>query len=543
MFNNTNIVISTPMYRVGTDVTHAYRMVASSNETTADLNDISARIDQEGNNFWRVIGNGLNRLYSHLFSPSPMVNSHFIIDQVKQEIVEKVQEIGHDKFPDTISHNVQDKYQHVYIAGPDAYNLEEVQFFYRSRGINVAVIGDGKSTITPEMLLPLKGRISVDALVFLNFHGKVDHNENHMIMTDTDKHRLTNTFFHVLTGILGDNFKGHIYLGSCYGEAAIKSIKHLPRNAILTTHTGFNTTSSTAFIYINTLKTIYEYPRHITSNTLIHADKITFVRGEGDIHCEINLPQRIPKSPDQLKIHIVRDLSTCNDLEIKSMAQSLNISDNAFKIYLRELSLTYISRGDIGKAEYFLKEKIITPNTLLDHQYNTALIISGQNSYVELARLLMSYSETDPNLQDYKGATALFRAAQEGCIEIVSMLLNDDRTDPNLSYYNGGTPLSIASFNGHDKIVKLLLKDLRVDPTLLFKEGTSPLHVAVRYGHEKSVSELLKDKRINPTLINKGGETPLSIAKSSGNIRIEEILEKGIEEWKRSVHEHKRFKK
>ena len=70
----------------------------------------------------------------------------------------------------------------------------------------------------------------------------------------------------------------------------------------------------------------------------------------------------------------------------------------------------------------------------------TPLHIVCMHNYIEIAELLLSFADSNPNVQEYDCTTPLHSAVENGYSEIAELLLNNEKTDPNIRRGHTGVP-------------------------------------------------------------------------------------------------------
>lgn len=129
----------------------------------------------------------------------------------------------------------------------------------------------------------------------------------------------------------------------------------------------------------------------------------------------------------------------------------------------------------------------------LDESGETPLMFASKNGQTEIVKLLLLYTQADPNIpsKSWKtpGETALMLACQNNHAGIVALLLaagaNIEQADES-----GKTALMVASEGGQHEIVRQLLK-ARAKVDAQTKDGATALMLASRAGHVNVVETLL----------------------------------------------------
>jgi hypothetical protein len=143
------------------------------------------------------------------------------------------------------------------------------------------------------------------------------------------------------------------------------------------------------------------------------------------------------------------------------------------------------SSGCLGYALYAAVYRGNTDivGVLLEHGANlsiegvlgTPLQVAAYHDYGQVARLLLTQCNIDPNLKNSRGQTPLLLAAKVGNLAITQLLLERDDIQPNLSDDEGDTPLWWAAFRGHITIVQLLLERQDIVRNPKNNRGGTPL--------------------------------------------------------------------
>lgn len=131
---------------------------------------------------------------------------------------------------------------------------------------------------------------------------------------------------------------------------------------------------------------------------------------------------------------------------------------------------------------------------------STALHIAVDNDYIEMAHLLLTYPETNPNIQDITGCTPLNLAARHGHKDIAQLLIqyNADIDKSDRFHY---TPLHTAILNFQKPIVDILLSN-GADPNRVDSFGRTPLFLAAKEIPDINVVKRLLDKGADPNFYN-----------------------------------------
>lgn len=516
-------------YAIGTDVRYAHQY--------GNGEDLAREIHNKGNDLWYVVGKVLNKIFcSQQSSHGDKKGSTKLVAKMQppKHATGSIFFASAERI-NAESTETEKKHDVVYIAGPNAGHTATIRQTLNDSGLRYETIGDGKTEFNLELLSELKGKVSKRALIILDFHGNVDVKGNHLITTHNSTKKghtvhdqgfsYTKDVFEKLTKILSKNFKGHIYLGSCHGEASIRAAHILPLNATLSTHTAANTKTNTYLISKDILLNIKFYPKYVTNITITYPNKLTITRRFDKLNCSINIPTNLPGSPDQLQKHIQKELATCDDREIRNAAKNLMISDDLFEKYIKESFITFATHGNVKTVKEFLTKKIVDPNVCLDDGM-TALCISSQTGNFEMVDLLLNNSETNSNKAASEGTTPINIAAQKGHDRIVKRLLERRETDPNLADNQGYTPLLFAAELGYIDVVKTLvfnsLHKAKVNHKNL--EGATPLFAATANRHHEIVRILLDDQDIQPNLARNDGATPIYKASDDGNKEAVDLL-------------------
>jgi len=161
------------------------------------------------------------------------------------------------------------------------------------------------------------------------------------------------------------------------------------------------------------------------------------------------------------------------------------------RTYITDDMFIHLIKNNMYDDIKFMLEQNLVPILIK----NYAVQLAGQYNKIEIMKLLLTYSDLDPNANE---GCALQQACENGNIEIVKILLSDDRIDCSL---HNNAPIVLACQNGNIEILKLLLKKLNVDPSV---DNNRALAASCRNGYLEIAKILLADKRINlPSNCNK----------------------------------------
>uniref|UniRef100_A0A6C0CAL1 Uncharacterized protein n=1 Tax=viral metagenome TaxID=1070528 RepID=A0A6C0CAL1_9ZZZZ len=114
-----------------------------------------------------------------------------------------------------------------------------------------------------------------------------------------------------------------------------------------------------------------------------------------------------------------------------------------------------------------------------------------ESANIDNIKLLLSYPQTNINLQDSDGVTALRKACSYGLIEIPFLLL-DEGADPNIQGSEGYSALMRSVLNGNNATVSVLLLHDDVKLNLQDRNGDTALHHACANDKITSMHLLLK---------------------------------------------------
>ncbi len=107
-----------------------------------------------------------------------------------------------------------------------------------------------------------------------------------------------------------------------------------------------------------------------------------------------------------------------------------------------------------------------------------ALHVASQQrspTHVEIARILLSQTETDLNARDADGRTPLHVSCITGNREVAQLLITQS-ADINAQDKYGETPLHLSARNGRTDLVTLLLAQPAIKVNIVEKEERIPLH-------------------------------------------------------------------
>ena len=163
--------------------------------------------------------------------------------------------------------------------------------------------------------------------------------------------------------------------------------------------------------------------------------------------------------------------------------------------------------------------------------HNTALVITGRNNYLDLARLLLSNgADVDSTGGIAGGWSALYVAAYEGHADVARVFLDAGANpDVGLEHVPSWTPLHEAAYYNNWRIMKVLLTsgaNPNIQTARTGWRGGAPLHyvfVGTRSGSALAVSVLVAGgAKVN--LRDSGGNSALDLAARDGEAEIAALL-------------------
>jgi ankyrin repeat protein len=163
---------------------------------------------------------------------------------------------------------------------------------------------------------------------------------------------------------------------------------------------------------------------------------------------------------------------------------------------------------------------------VLDNEGNSALWIAAEQGILGAVKFLWSKG-AKLDIVNKRGDSVLWVAAQEGHLDVVKFLWNkvENLDMPN---YKGVPPLLIAIQQGHFNIVKFLVnKGAQLD--FISKDGATPLLMAAQLGSLDLV-KFIYSKTVQLEIADSKGITPLLMATQLGHVDIVEyLISKGAE--------------
>jgi len=180
-------------------------------------------------------------------------------------------------------------------------------------------------------------------------------------------------------------------------------------------------------------------------------------------------------------------------------------------------------RGNKEVARLLLTRDDVEPERS-DNQGQTPLSIASFLGHESVVRLLLARGDVDPNKSDVHGETPLSRACYGGSERVVRLLLARGDVDPNRSDVHGETPLSHACYAGSERVVRLLLARDDVDPNKSDVNGGTPFSHACHGGREGMVRLLLARGNVKPDKPESNGRTPLLLPAERGDEGVVRLL-------------------
>jgi hypothetical protein len=179
-----------------------------------------------------------------------------------------------------------------------------------------------------------------------------------------------------------------------------------------------------------------------------------------------------------LSLENAKNFPLVNAVRTHKIHQAIEFIRNGYDVNERDddgLTALHYSSVDYNFRQLILKHPKIKVNIQGAHKQYTALALTisnhkhsasrsasnfeeeagpGMRDFSQMARDLLSHSDTDPNIPDNTGNTPLLIAIQLCNLEMVDVLLTHNKTDPNKANIYGVTPLlkavSIYCSNDHD---------------------------------------------------------------------------------------------
>ena len=117
---------------------------------------------------------------------------------------------------------------------------------------------------------------------------------------------------------------------------------------------------------------------------------------------------------------------------------------------------------------------------------------------------VLLHNHADPNITDYTNEMAPLHIActdsnPDGSLEIVKVFLSNSKTDPNILNAKHLTPLHYAAFNVHLKILQCLIAS-NANPNIQDQEGDTPLHFLSRHNASNEDDILACSEMVNMLL-------------------------------------------
>ncbi len=187
----------------------------------------------------------------------------------------------------------------------------------------------------------------------------------------------------------------------------------------------------------------------------------------------------------------------------------------------RTALISAAARGDLevvtallhGRADVNLKDK----------RGYTALAHAIEGMYDEVADVLLSQQELEPDARGLNRSTALMTYVWRDRKDAVQRLL-DRGADVNAQDSDGDTALHGVAQTGNLEILKMLL-DKGANPNTKNGQGGTPLMWAAVYGNEESARQLL-DHGADPSLKDHDGLTAAGWAEKNKRSRVVQLLKK-----------------
>ena len=175
-----------------------------------------------------------------------------------------------------------------------------------------------------------------------------------------------------------------------------------------------------------------------------------------------------------------------------------------------------IANGVMTSVEVMLKNGVNILQTSNDEFQNAPIHIACVYSRLDILKVLLGYTNCDPNQQNAVGDTALHivcRMRTGG--ELLKVLTSTPGINLALGNQEGNAPIHIACMKFRLKSLKILLSCESCDPNLQNSKGDTALHIVCRMktGNELQILEVLTSiPGINLTSLNHEGDAPIHIA-------------------------------
>jgi uncharacterized protein len=163
----------------------------------------------------------------------------------------------------------------------------------------------------------------------------------------------------------------------------------------------------------------------------------------------------------------------------------------------------------------------INPNVQDAVDGRTALISAAARGDLEVVKLLLS-RHANLNVKDKRGYTALSHAIEAMYEDVADVLLSQPDLDPNSRGLNGSTALITYVWRDRKDAVQKLL-DHGADVNAQDADGDTALHGVAQTGNVE-VLKMLLAKGANTNTKNRQGGTPLMWAAAYGNVQIARSL-------------------
>ena len=167
-----------------------------------------------------------------------------------------------------------------------------------------------------------------------------------------------------------------------------------------------------------------------------------------------------------------------------------------------------------------------------DRHGDAPIHITCKHSRLDVLRVLLAFTNCDPNQWNAEGDTALhivcrMRTGSELQFVVLQCLLQSDRCDPNVINKSGHTPLHIVCHRGDIPLLEVLVADKRCDLNIQDGNGDTALHIGVE--NVEVVKCLLESGRSRCDIYNKKGLTSFHKAITNGIMPSVEVMMKNRE--------------
>ena len=196
-----------------------------------------------------------------------------------------------------------------------------------------------------------------------------------------------------------------------------------------------------------------------------------------------------------------------------------------------------ITNGNMSSVEVMMKNGANILQTTSDEFQNAPIHIVCKHSRLDILKVLLGYTNCDPNQQNVVGDTAFHivcRMRTGSTLQFLEVLIS--RCDTNICDSEGNTALHIAvsrHSSGRLENVQCLLQSDRCDPNVINKSGCTPLHIACHRGFISLLKgdiplleALVADKRCDLNIQDGNGDTALHIGVENVEV-VKCLLESG----------------